>query len=76
MEAAFAGLIGGVVASGMLLAGRYFLIDNGLDLAQKMQLVNFIGWDAVIVKLPLVIAIGLLMPAMAAFVALRKYLRV
>ncbi|MEV4976295.1 permease-like cell division protein FtsX [Streptomyces scopuliridis] len=76
MEAAFAGLIGGVVACVMLLAGRYFLIDNGLALAQKMELVNFIGWDAVLAKLPLVLAIGLLMPAVAAFVALRKYLRV
>ncbi|MCA1220408.1 permease-like cell division protein FtsX [Streptomyces sp. 8L] len=76
MEAAFAGLIGGVVACGMLLLGRYFLIDGGLDLQQKMQLVKFIGWDAVLSKLPLVLAIGLLMPAVAAFAALRKYLRV
>ncbi|MFB7269924.1 MULTISPECIES: permease-like cell division protein FtsX [Streptomyces] len=76
MEAAFAGLIGGAVACVMLLVGRYFLIDNGLALADKMQLVNFIGWDAVLAKLPLVIAIGLLMPAVAAFLALRKYLRV
>ncbi len=76
MEAAFAGLLGGVVASAMLLVGRYFLIDHGLALSEKMQLVNFIGWDAVVTKLPLVMAIGLLMPAMAAFIALRKYLKV
>ncbi|MFE5911453.1 permease-like cell division protein FtsX [Streptomyces wedmorensis] len=76
MEAAFAGLLGGAVASLMLLVGRYFLIDHGLALAEKMQLVNFIGWDAVLAKLPLVIAVGLLMPALAAFIALRKYLKV
>lgn len=76
MEAAFAGLIGGVVACAMLMFGRYFLIDAGLNLGSKMELVNFIGWDAVLSKLPLVLAIGLLMPALAAFVALRKYLRV
>ncbi|MFE3324529.1 permease-like cell division protein FtsX [Streptomyces sp. NPDC059176] len=76
MEAAFAGLLGGGVACVMLLLGRYFLIDSGLALADKMQLVNFIGWDAVITKLPLVLAIGLLMPALAAFIALRKYLKV
>ncbi|MFJ2113904.1 permease-like cell division protein FtsX [Streptomyces sp. NPDC087850] len=76
MEAAFAGLIGGAVACGLLLVGRYFLIDHGLALSEKMQLVNFIGWDAVLAKLPLVLAIGLLMPAIAAFIALRKYLRV
>ncbi|MGR8010241.1 permease-like cell division protein FtsX [Streptomyces hypolithicus] len=76
MEAAFAGLIGGVVACGMLLVGRYFLIDHGLALADKLTLVNFIGWDAVLAKLPLVLAIALLMPALAGFVALRKYLKV
>ncbi|MFI9585202.1 permease-like cell division protein FtsX [Streptomyces sp. NPDC052236] len=76
MEAAFAGLLGGVVACGLLMVGRYFMIDHGLALADKMPLVNFIGWDAVLTKLPLVIAIGLLMPAMAAFVVLRKYLKV
>ncbi|MEU1278269.1 permease-like cell division protein FtsX [Streptomyces sp. NPDC005805] len=75
-EAAVAGLLGGAVACVMLLVGRYFLIDNGLALADKMQLVDFIGWDAVLTKLPLVLAIGLLMPAVAAFIALRKYLKV
>lgn len=76
MEAAFAGLLGGAVACIMLLVGRYFLIDHGIALAEKMQLVNFIGWDAVLSVLPLVLVIGLLMPSLAAFVALRKYLKV
>ncbi|CAM5669240.1 cell division protein FtsX [Streptomyces spiroverticillatus] len=76
MEAAVAGLIGGALACVMLVLGRYFLIDHGLALADKMELVNFIGWDAVLTKLPLVLAISLLMPALAAFFALRKYLKV
>ncbi|MEU3304767.1 MULTISPECIES: permease-like cell division protein FtsX [unclassified Streptomyces] len=76
MEAAFAGLLGGAVACVLLLVGRYFLVDGGLALAEKMPLVNFIGWDAVIAVLPLVLVIGLLMPSLAAFIALRKYLKV
>ncbi|MFE5716652.1 permease-like cell division protein FtsX [Streptomyces sp. NPDC056501] len=76
MEAAFAGLLGGGVACVLLLVGRYFLIDHGVALAEKMQLVQFIGWDAVFAMLPLMLAISLLMPAGAAFVALRKYLKV
>ncbi|MET9801305.1 permease-like cell division protein FtsX [Streptomyces sp. NPDC006368] len=76
MEAAFAGLLGGVVACAMLLVGRYFLIDGGLALAEKMPLVNFIGWDAVFAVLPFVVVIGLLMPSLAAAIALRKYLKV
>ncbi|WP_149181755.1 permease-like cell division protein FtsX [Streptomyces sp. TRM49041] len=76
MEAAFAGLLGGLVACVLLLVGRYFLIDGGLSLAEQMPLVQFIGWDAVFSVLPLVLVIGLLMPSLAAAVALRKYLKV
>jgi cell division transport system permease protein len=76
MEAAVAGLIGGGVACGFLLVARYFIIDNGLALSEKLNLINFIGWDAVLAKLPLILATSLVMPALAAFFALRKYLKV
>ncbi|MET9777129.1 permease-like cell division protein FtsX [Streptomyces sp. NPDC006367] len=76
MEAAVAGLIGGTVACGFLITARYFIIDHGLALADKLSLINFIGWDALLTKLPLILATSLLMPALAAFFALRKYLKV
>ncbi|MDJ0344356.1 permease-like cell division protein FtsX [Streptomyces sp. H10-C2] len=76
MEAAFAGLVGGTLACGMLLTGRYFLIDAGLKLQEKIPLVNFLGWNDVIKVLPLVLVVGMLMPAFAALVTLRKYLKV
>ncbi|MEV0636830.1 permease-like cell division protein FtsX [Streptomyces sp. NPDC050619] len=76
MEAAVAGLIGGTVACGFLVIARYFLIDHGLALSEKLNLINFIGWEAVLTKLPLILATSLLMPALAAFFALRKYLKV
>ncbi|MEV5311757.1 MULTISPECIES: permease-like cell division protein FtsX [unclassified Streptomyces] len=75
-EAAVAGLIGGTLACGFLVVARYFLIDHGLALADQLTLINFIGWDAVLTKLPLILATSLLMPALAAFFALRKYLKV
>ncbi|MEU3983667.1 permease-like cell division protein FtsX [Streptomyces sp. NPDC026672] len=75
-EAAVAGLIGGTVACGFLVLARYFIIDHGLALSEKLNLINFIGWDAVLTKLPLILATSLLMPALAAFFALRKYLKV
>ncbi|MET8946826.1 permease-like cell division protein FtsX [Streptomyces sp. NPDC004542] len=75
-EAAVAGLIGGTVACGFLVFARYFIIDHGLALSQKLNLINFIGWDAVLTKLPLILATSLLMPSLAAFFALRKYLKV
>jgi cell division transport system permease protein len=76
MEAAVAGLIGGGVACAFLVIARYFIIDHGLALSEKLNLINFIGWDAVLTKLPLILATSLLMPALAAFFALRKYLKV
>jgi cell division transport system permease protein len=74
LEAAIAGLIGAGVACVMLVAGKYFLIDNWL--AEKIVLINFIGWQEVLTVLPLVILVGVLMPSIAAFFTLRKYLRV
>ncbi|HWM38393.1 MAG TPA: permease-like cell division protein FtsX [Streptomyces sp.] len=74
LEAAIAGAIGAGFACVMLLGGKYFLIDSWL--AEKIALINFIGWDAVFKVLPLLIAVGVLMPAVAAFFTLRKYLKV
>ncbi|MBJ7907593.1 permease-like cell division protein FtsX [Streptomyces sp. NPDC004549] len=76
MEAAVAGLIGGGLACVFLVVGRYFTIDHGMALSTKLTLINFVGWDAVLTKLPLILATSVLMPALAAFFALRKYLKV
>ncbi|MBO8195665.1 ABC transporter permease [Streptomyces oryzae] len=74
LEAAIAGLIGAGFACVLLVLGKWFLINNWLQ--QKIVLINFIGWDAVIKVLPLIVAVGVLMPAVAAFFTLRKYLKV
>ena len=47
-----------------------------MSLAQNLSLIKFIGWNAVLAKMPLVLAASVLMPAVAAFLALRKYLKV
>ena len=74
LEAAIAGLIGAGFACVLLAGGKFFLIDNWLQ--QEIVLINFVGWDAVAKVLPLILAVGALMPAFAAFFALRKYLKV
>lgn len=76
MEAAVAGLIGALFACAMLASGQYFVIDHGVGLRDKIQLIDFMGWGSVLGKLPYVLFIGVLMPSMAAFIALRKYLKV
>ncbi|WP_367125265.1 permease-like cell division protein FtsX [Streptomyces phytohabitans] len=74
LEAAIAGLIGAGFACVLLIGGKFFLINNWLQ--EKIPLINFIGWEAVAKVLPLILAVGMLMPAVAAFFALRKYLKV
>ena len=74
LEAAIAGLIGAGFACVLLVGGKFFLVNNWLQ--EKITLINFIGWDAVLKVLPFIIAVGVLMPAIAAFFTLRKYLKV
>ncbi|AZS72111.1 cell division protein FtsX [Streptomyces lydicus] len=74
LEAAIAGLLGAAFACVLIVGGKYVLVNNWL--AERIQVINFIGWDSVVAVLPLVLLIGLLMPALAAFFALRKYLKV
>jgi cell division transport system permease protein len=74
MEASIAGILGAVLACGLLVSVKYFMINNFL--AQEIPLIQFVGWDAVVSVLPFVLAVGALMPALAAFFALRKYLKV
>jgi cell division transport system permease protein len=52
------------------------MIDAGLKLQDKIPLVSFLGWDSVVKVLPAVLLIGIGMPAFAAFIALRRYLKV
>ncbi|WP_035793422.1 permease-like cell division protein FtsX [Kitasatospora mediocidica] len=72
-EAAFAALLGAVMASGLLLIGNY-----GVQhwLANKVQFIHFIGLSSVLQVIPLLIVAGMVMAAIAAFLTLRKYLKV
>ncbi|GAB3124370.1 permease-like cell division protein FtsX [Streptomyces calidiresistens] len=74
LEAAIAGLIGAVLACLILVVGKSFLIDGFLD--SRIQVIDFVGWDAVLSVLPFLLVVGALMPAVAALFALRKYLKV
>ena len=73
-EAAFAAVVGAALASGMLMIGKYLLIDKFL--ANQISLINFIGWAPVFKVMPLILVIGVGMSSIAAFLTLRKYLRV
>jgi len=73
-EAGFAAVVGAVLASGMLAIGKYLLVDQFLR--KQISLINFIGWGPVFKVMPLILVIGVGMSSIAAFLTLRKYLRV
>jgi len=74
LEAAIAAAIGGIIACTALVGIKFFLIDRVL--APRFQFTAFIGWDDVNRVLPIVSATGISLAALAAFFAIRRYLRV
>ena len=74
LEAAIAAAIGGILASTALIGIKHFLVDQVL--APRFQFTAFIGWNDVQRVLPLVSLTGVLLAAIAAFLAIRRYLRV
>ncbi|MHA6760343.1 permease-like cell division protein FtsX [Streptacidiphilus sp. PAMC 29251] len=73
-EAAFAAVVGAVLASAMLAVAKYLFIDR--ILSQQVKLITFIGWGPVFQVMPLMLLAGLVVSSLAAFLTLRKYLRV
>ena len=74
LEAVVASLAGAVLASIGLIAAKATIIDGVL--APSLQFTTFIGWDAVIAVIPILVLVGVLLSGLAAFFTLRKYLRV
>jgi cell division transport system permease protein len=74
LEAAVAGLIGAVIASGALAALQYFFIDDVL--ATSFRWTAWVGWDDVLAIVPVLLVTGVGISAVASFVTLRRYLRV
>jgi cell division transport system permease protein len=72
-EAAFAALLGAVLASGLLLLAN-FGVQHWL--ASRVQFIHFVGLSSVLQVIPLLIVAGMGMAAIAAFLTLRKYLKV
>ena len=74
LEAATAAAIGGLFAVGALVAVKAFLIDGVL--AETFRFTSFVGWDTVMLISWVVFLTGTVLAAVAAFITLRKYLRV
>ena len=74
LEAAVAAGIGAILAVVGLVFVKIIVIDQVL--ATSFQFTAFVGWDAGLAIAPPMILVGVGLAAIAAFFALRKYLRV
>ncbi len=73
LEAAVAGLIGGIIASGFIVATRFFLLDR---IQEWFQFDITLGVGALLYVIGVSIILGILLCVIAAFLTLRRYLRV
>ncbi len=74
LEAAVSAGIGAILAVGGLILAKAVVIDQ--ILAPSFQFTAFVGWDAVAGIAPMLILVGIGLSGVAAFLTLRKYLRV
>jgi len=74
LEAAIAAAIGATLATGGLILVQAFVVDRVL--APAFQFTAFVGWDAVVAIAPILYITGIALACLAAFLTLRKYLRV
>lgn len=74
LEAAIAAAVGATIATGGLVLVKIFVIDRVL--APAFQFTAFVGWEAVWSIVPILFITGIALACLAAFLTLRKYLRV
>ena len=74
LEGAVAGLFGGVLATGVLIAIKSVFIDG--IVAPHLTSIQFIGWGPFVFIVPVLLGAGIFMAVIASAFTLRKYLRV
>lgn len=74
LEAAIAGLLGALLASGALALFEFFVVRRVL--VPSVRFTAWVDWDHVVQIIPVLIVTGVGMSATASIITLRKYLRV
>jgi cell division transport system permease protein len=73
LEAMFAGVIGAVLASLALVAGKIWLVDGSLK--SLASLMTPVAWSRVYLMIPILIGIGALISGVTGWVTLRFYIK-
>jgi cell division transport system permease protein len=75
LEAAFAGLIGGMLAAGGLVLTKVLFVDKTLSGPIKAGIIPQVEWSAIISNSLIISGVGVALAATAAYVTLRLYVR-
>ena len=75
LESAVAGLIGGILGAGAVALLKIVLIDGGVH-AMFGNVVNYVGWGAVVSILPILLVVGVVLAGLTSLLTLQRYLRV
>jgi cell division transport system permease protein len=75
LEAAFAGLIGGLLAAGGLVLAKVLFVDKTLSGPIKAGIIPQVEWSAIISNSLIISGVGVGLAATAAYVTLRLYVR-
>ncbi|HVW43356.1 MAG TPA: permease-like cell division protein FtsX [Amycolatopsis sp.] len=73
LEAMFAGIIGAIIASGAMIAGKIFLIDGSLK--SLASLLTPAPWSRIYLMIPVLLAIGAVISGVTGWVTLRFYIK-
>lgn len=74
LEGVLAALIGSVLAAGAIVAIVHFFVQGYLQ--QKITNTAFVGIPDALIVAPIILAVGMLLAALSASVAIRRYLKV
>lgn len=74
LEAAVAAVIGGAIAVGAIVAEKVFLVDRVLE--PSFRFTAFVGWDQTKWVIIIVFGTGLVLTCGAAYLTVRRYLKV
>ena len=74
LEGVLAALIGSVLAAGAIIAIVHFFVQGYLQ--QTIQNTAFVGIPDALIVAPIILAVGMILAALSASVAIRRYLKV
>jgi cell division transport system permease protein len=74
LEGVLAALIGSVLAAGAIIAIVHFFVQGYLQ--QRFQNTAFVGIPDALIAAPIILAVGMILAALSASVAIRRYLKV